>query len=315
MKKLLIVLLCLLLTVSAAACGGTGDESYASAESAASEASSLPEESSEPETASASMRYDALIARISEGNFYFELRGDLFGLEVTLAIAERNGVLSSREETLGEVSYTVVKEGKSYSFDLAEPVYFITEETETHPLLSVTVFVSEGTEELNGKTYDCVLRALKEDESQTLTYFFDGESLYAVRISMRMGESETNSLLTVTAFTEEIPDDMLFGIPENYTEYDPATEPDKPDFPSELPAFTAGTLIDASEENGAYSFTYAATTQADCDAYIELLKEAGFEQLDIGLEIEDIFTALKDGMVVAVYFMSGVTALSYAPFS
>ena len=50
-------------------------------------------------------------------------------------------------------------------------------------------------------------------------------------------------------------------------------------------------------------------------AYIELLKEAGFEQLDIGLEIEDIFTALKDGMVVAVYFMSGVTALSYAPFS
>lgn len=177
------------------------------------------------------------------------------------------------------------------------------------------MFVSEGTEELNGKTYDCVLRALKEDESQTLTYFFDGESLYAVRISMRMGESETNSLLTVTAFTEEIPDDMLFGIPENYTEYDPATEPDKPDFPSELPAFTAGTLIDASEENGAYSFTYAATTQADCDAYIELLKEAGFEQLDIGLEIEDIFTALKDGMVVAVYFMSGVTALSYAPFS
>lgn len=315
MKKIWICLLCLLLTVSAAACGGTGDESYASAESAASEASSLPEESSEPETASASMRYDALIARISEGNFYFELRGDLFGLEVTLAIAERNGVLSSREETLGEVSYTVVKEGKSYSFDLAEPVYFITEETETHPLLSETVFVSEGTEELNGKTYDCVLRALKEDESQTLTYFFDGESLYAVRISMRMGESETNSLLTVTAFTEEIPDDMLFGIPENYTEYDPATEPDKPDFPSELPAFTAGTLIDASEENGAYSFTYAATTQADCDAYIELLKEAGFEQLDIGLEIEDIFTALKDGMVVAVYFMSGVTALSYAPFS
>ena len=127
----------------------------------------------------------------------------------------------------------MVKEGKSYSFDLAEPVYFITEETETHPLLSETVFVSEGTEELNGKTYDCVLRALKEDESQTLTYFFDGESLYAVRISMRMGESETNSLLTVTAFTEEIPDDMLFGIPENYTEYDPATEPDKPDFPSE----------------------------------------------------------------------------------
>mgnify|MGYP000373287280 FL=1 len=93
MKKIWICLLCLLLTVSAAACGGTGDESYTSAESAASEASSLPEESSEPETASASMRYDALIARISEGNFYFELKGDLFGLEVTLAFAERKGVL------------------------------------------------------------------------------------------------------------------------------------------------------------------------------------------------------------------------------
>lgn len=48
MKKIWICLLCLLLTVSAAACGGTGGESYASAEPSISEAESLPEASGSP---------------------------------------------------------------------------------------------------------------------------------------------------------------------------------------------------------------------------------------------------------------------------
>ena len=49
MKKIWICLLCLLLTVSAAACGGTGGESYASAEPSISEAESLPEASGSPD--------------------------------------------------------------------------------------------------------------------------------------------------------------------------------------------------------------------------------------------------------------------------
>ena len=67
----------------------------------------------------------------------------------------------------------------------------------------------------------------------------------------------------------------------------------------------------AEEVGGEYTFAYADTTQADCDAYIAALTADGFT--DVGLE--DVFTATKDGMVIAVYFSEGVTAISYAPLT
>lgn len=141
-----------------------------------------------------------------------------------------------------------------------------------------------------------------------MTFFFDGDALYAIRYTMALGDTTIDSLLSVTALSDEIPDDMLFDVPEGYTEYsfsdDDTSVNENAEFPSELPEFTAGTLMMAEEVGGEYTFAYADTTQADCDAYIAALTADGFT--DVGLE--DVFTATKDGWDIAVYFSEGVTA-------
>ena len=322
MKKAIILLLCLLLALGAAACGNGGDESSTPAGQSAAASSEPAAESSEPSAESSepaeektpSERYDALMERLAEEDVYFALEGDLAGMAIKTAVARRGGVLCTKSEMLGAVSYVVVKDGKSYSFDLTEPVYMVSDEDESSQF-DDTVFVSEGTEELDGKTYDCVVRASAEDETQTMTFFFDGDTLYAIRYTMALGDTTVDSLLSVTALSDEIPDDMLFDVPEGYTEYsfsdDDTSVNENAEFPSELPEFTAGTLMMAEEVGGEYTFAYADTTQADCDAYIAALTADGFT--DVGLE--DVFTATKDGMVIAVYFSEGVTAISYAPLS
>lgn len=322
MRKAIILLLCLLLALGAAACGNGGDESSTPAGQSAAASSEPAAESSEPSAESSepaeektpSERYDALMARLAEEDVYFALEGDLAGMAIKTAVARRGGVLCTKSEMLGAVSYVVVKDGKSYSFDLTEPVYMVSDEDDSSQF-DDTVFVSEGTEELDGKTYDCVVRASAEDETQTMTFFFDGDTLYAIRYTMALGDTTVDSLLSVTALSDEIPDDMLFDIPEGYTEYsfsdDDTSVNENAEFPSELPEFTAGTLMMAEEVGGEYTFAYADTTQADCDAYIAALTADGFT--DVGLE--DVFTATKDGMVIAVYFSEGVTAISYAPLS
>lgn len=322
MKKAIILLLCLLLALGAAACGNGGDESSTPAGQSAAASSEPAAESSEPSAESSepaeektpSERYDALMERLAEEDVYFALEGDLAGMAIKTAVARRGGVLCTKSEMLGAVSYVVVKDGKSYSFDLTEPVYMVSDEDDSSQF-DDTVFVSEGTEELDGKTYDCVVRASAEDETQTMTFFFDGDTLYAIRYTMALGDTTVDSLLSVTALSDEIPDDMLFDVPEGYTEYsfsdDDTSVNENAEFPSELPEFTAGTLMMAEEVGGEYTFAYADTTQADCDAYIAALTADGFT--DVGLE--DVFTATKDGMVIAVYFSEGVTAISYAPLS
>ena len=316
MKKAFILLLCLLLALGAAACGNGGDESSAPAGQSAAESSEPAEDSSAPaEEKTPSERYDALMARLAEEDVYLALEGEFAGMEMKTATARRDGVLCTKSEMLGAVSYVVVKDGKSYSFDLTEPVYIVSDEEESTLPTDDTVFVSEGTEELDGKTYDCVVRAAAEDETQTMTFFFDGDALYAIRYTMALGDTTIDSLLSVTALSDEIPDDMLFDVPEGYTEYsfsdDDTSVNENAEFPSELPEFTAGTLMMAEEVGGEYTFAYADTTQADCDAYIAALTADGFT--DVGLE--DVFTATKDGMVIAVYFYEGVTAISYAPLT
>lgn len=315
MKKAIILLLCLLLALGAAACGNGGDESSTPAGQSTAASSEPAAESSEPaEEKTPSERYDALMERLAEENVYFALEGDLAGMAIKTATARRDGVISTKSEMLGAVSYVVVKDGKSYSFDLTEPVYMVSDEDDSSQF-DDTVFVSEGTEELDGKTYDCVVRASAEDETQRMTFFFDGDTLYAIRYTMALGDTTVDSLLSVTALSDEIPDDMLFDVPEDYTEYsfsdDETSVNENAEFPSELPEFTAGTLMMAEEADGEYTFAYADTTQADCDAYIAALTADGFT--DAGLE--DVFTATKDGMVIAVYFSEGVTAISYAPLS
>ena len=249
MKKAFILLLCLLLALGAAACGNGGDES------------SAPAEEKTP-----SERYDALMARLAEEDVYLALEGEFAGMEMKTATARRDGVLCTKSEMLGAVSYVVVKDGKSYSFDLTEPVYIVSDEEESTLPTDDTVFVSEGTEELDGKTYDCVVRAAAEDETQTMTFFFDGDALYAIRYTMALGDTTIDSLLSVTALSDEIPDDMLFDVPEGYTEYsfsdDDTSVNENAEFPSELPEFTAGTLMMAEEVGGEYTFAYADTTTA-----------------------------------------------------
>mgnify|MGYP002581036009 CR=1 FL=1 len=240
MKKIWICLLCLLLTVSAAACGGTGGESYASAEPSISEAESLPEASGSPdvseisgsesfaaseavsdshnsetvEARTPSERYDALMERVNAGNIYIEMAGNLFGVETEFAVAERDGVVTTRQTIEGETTYTMVRDGKSYVFDLLSPYYYVTEEETAADEMR---FLSEGSEELNGKVYDFVLCEMPEDETQKLTFLLEGEALYAIRITIQMGDSTMQALLTVTAFTEEIPDDIPFELPKGYT--------------------------------------------------------------------------------------------------
>lgn len=158
------------------------------------------------------------MARLAEEDVYLALEGEFAGMEMKTATARRDGVLCTKSEMLGAVSYVVVKDGKSYSFDLTEPVYIVSDEEESTLPTDDTVFVSEGTEELDGKTYDCVVRAAAEDETQTMTFFFDGDALYAIRYTMALGDTTIDSLLSVTALSDEIPDDMLFDVPEGYTE-------------------------------------------------------------------------------------------------
>ncbi|MFR5864930.1 MAG: hypothetical protein ACLUFV_07020 [Acutalibacteraceae bacterium] len=285
MKKAFILLLCLLLALGAAACGNGGDESSAPAGQSAAESSEPAEDSSAPaEEKTPSERYDALMARLAEEDVYLALEGEFAGMEMKTATARRDGVLCTKSEMLGAVSYVVVKDGKSYSFDLTEPVYIVSDEEESTLPTDDTVFVSEGTEELDGKTYDCVVRAAAEDETQTMTFFFDGDALYAIRYTMALGDTTVDSLFSVTALSDEIPDDMLFDIPEGYTEYsfsdDDTSVNENAKFPSELPEFTAGTLMMAEEVGGEYTFAYADTTQADCDAYIAALTADGFT--DVG---------------------------------
>ena len=255
MKKAFILLLCLLLALGAAACGNGGDESSAPAGQSAAESSEPAEDSSAPaEEKTPSERYDALMARLAEEDVYLALEGEFAGMEMKTATARRDGVLCTKSEMLGAVSYVVVKDGKSYSFDLTEPVYIVSDEEESTLPTDDTVFVSEGTEELDGKTYDCVVRAAAEDETQTMTFFFDGDALYAIRYTMALGDTTVDSLFSVTALSDEIPDDMLFDIPEGYTEYsfsdDDTSVNENAKFPSELPEFTAGTLMMAEELGG-----------------------------------------------------------------
>ena len=80
-------------------------------------------------------------------------------------------------------------------------------------------------------------------------------------------------------------------------------------FPNVLPAFTAGTLYLAGTEDDAAIFGYLQTTQADYDAYIRLLTEAGFVRQE-DEEEENMFTAVNDaGIVVIVYHLHGVTTV------
>ena len=278
MKKIWICLLCLLLTVSAAACGGPGGESYASAEPSISEAESLPEAYGSPdvsensgsesfaaseavsdshnsetvEARTPSERYDALMERVNAGNIYIEMAGNLFGVETEFAVAERDGVVTTRQTIEGETTYTMVRDGKSYVFDLLSPYYYVTEEETAADEMR---FLSEGSEELNGKVYDFVLCEMPEDETQKLTFLLEGEALYAIRITIQMGDSTMQALLTVTAFTEEIPDDIPFELPKGYMEY--TYEPyEEIEFPSALPPFDAGTLYSTSSGQNAFVYIF-----------------------------------------------------------
>ena len=330
MKKIWICLLCLLLTVSAAACGGTGGESYASAEPSISEAESLPEASGSPdvseisgsesfaaseavsdshnsetvEARTPSARYDALMERVNAGNIYIEMAGNLFGVETEFAVAEGDGVVTTRQTIEGETTYTMVRDGKSYVFDLLSPYYYVTEEETAADEMR---FLSEGSEELNGKVYDFVLCEMPEDETQKLTFLLEGEALYAIRITIQMGDSTMQALLTVTAFTEEIPDDIPFELPKGYMEY--TYEPyEEIEFPSALPPFDAGTLYSTSSAAGQNAFVYIFTEQTDCSAYIEALKAAGFRQID--WKEQGVFAATKDGIIVTVCYSAGATLIA-----
>lgn len=149
--------------------------------------------------------------RVNAGNIYIEMAGNLFGVETEFAVAERDGVVTTRQTIEGETTYTMVRDGKSYVFDLLSPYYYVTEEETAADEMR---FLSEGSEELNGKVYDFVLCEMPEDETQKLTFLLEGEALYAIRITIQMGDSTMQALLTVTAFTEEIPDDIPFELPE-----------------------------------------------------------------------------------------------------
>ena len=148
---------------------------------------------------------------------------------------------------------------------------------------------------------------MPEDETQKLTFLLEGEALYAIRITIQMGDSTMQALLTVTAFTEEIPDDIPFELPKGYMEY--TYEPyEEIEFPSALPPFDAGTLYSTSSAAGQNAFVYIFTEQADCSAYIEALKAAGFRQID--WKEQGVFAATKDGIIVTVCYSAGATLIA-----
>lgn len=342
MKRILVCLLCLLLAVSAAACGGASSgessggispppETSAGAESAdaadvsvvsevssesdASDDSDVSDELSAPDDVSAaaqkstpSERYDAMTARMMEGNLYFAIRGSVLDSEIEVAVAERGGVTSMRQTVGDESAYTVVKGDVAYVFDMLSPYYMRVSTAELGMSAGDnTRFVAEGREAIDGKTYDFVIRESLEDSSQHLTYFFDGDTLFAIRATVRMDSVTMNVLFRVTAFTDEIPEDMPFEVPQGYTEY--VEEPyEAPEFPSELPEFTVGTLYSVSTSAAQCGFVYIFTERTDCDAYIEALKADGFRPVE--WKESGVFAASRDGILVTVSYAAGATVIA-----
>ena len=342
MKRILVCLLCLLLAVSAAACGGASSgessggispppETSAGAESAdaadvsvvsevssesdASDDSDVSDELSARDDVSAaaqkstpSERYDAMTARMMEGNLYFAIRGSVLDSEIEVAVAERGGVTSMRQTVGDESAYTVVKGDVAYVFDMLSPYYMRVSTAELGMSAGDnTRFVAEGREAIDGKTYDFVIRESLEDSSQHLTYFFDGDTLFAIRATVRMDSVTMNVLFRVTAFTDEIPEDMPFEVPQGYTEY--VEEPyEAPEFPSELPEFTVGTLYSVSTSAAQCGFVYIFTERTDCDAYIEALKADGFRP--VAWKESGVFAASRDGILVTVSYAAGATVIA-----
>lgn len=335
MKRILVCLLCLLLAVSAAACGGASsgessggispppaasdkaesagaadvsDASDASKESDVSDELSAPDVSAAAQKSTPSERYDAMAARITEGDLYFAICGSVLDVEIEVAVAERGGITSMRQTVGDESAYTVVKGDVAYVFDMLSPYYMRVSTAELGMSAGDnTRFVAEGREAIDGKTYDFVIRESLEDSSQHLTYFFDGDTLFAIRATVRMDSVTMNVLFRVTAFTDEIPEDMPFEVPQGYTEY--VEEPyEAPEFPSELPEFTVGTLYSVSTSAAQCGFVYIFTERTDCDAYIEALKADGFRP--VAWKESGVFAASRDGILVTVSYAAGATVIA-----
>lgn len=337
MKRILVCLLCLLLAVSAAACGGASsgessggispppaasaeaesagaadvsDASDASKESDVSDELSAPDVSAAAQKSTPSERYDAMAARMMEGDLYFAICGSVLDVEIEVAVAERGGITSMRQTVGDESTYTVVKGDVAYVFDMLSPYYIRVSTAELELELTAddnTRFVAEGREAIDGKTYDFVIRESLEDSSQHLTYFFDGDTLFAIRATVRMDSVTMNVLFRVTAFTDEIPEDMPFEVPQGYTEY--VEEPyEAPEFPSELPEFTVGTLYSVSTSAAQCGFVYIFTERTDCDAYIEALKADGFRPVE--WKESGVFAASRDGILVTVSYAAGATVIA-----
>lgn len=337
MKRILVCLLCLLLAVSAAACGGASsgessggispppaasaeaesagaadvsDASDASKESDVSDELSAPDVSAAAQKSTPSERYDAMAARMMEGDLYFAICGSVLDVEIEVAVAERGGITSMRQTVGDESTYTVVKGDVAYVFDMLSPYYIRVSTAELELELTAddnTRFVAEGREAIDGKTYDFVIRESLEDSSQHLTYFFDGDTLFAIRATVRMDSVTMNVLFRVTAFTDEIPEDMPFEVPQGYTEY--VEEPyEAPEFPSELPEFTVGTLYSVSTSAAQCGFVYIFTERTDCDPYIEALKADGFRPVE--WKESGVFAASRDGILVTVSYAAGATVIA-----
>ena len=335
MKRILVCLLCLLLAVSAAACGGASsgessggispppaaaaeaesagaadvsDASDASKESDVSDELSAPDVSAAAQKSTPSERYDAMAARMMEGDLYFAICGSVLDVEIEVAVAERGGITSMRQTVGDESTYTVVKGDVAYVFDMLSPYYMRVSTAELGMSAGDnTRFVAEGREAIDGKTYDFVIRESLEDSSQHLTYFFDGDTLFAIRATVRMDSVTMNVLFRVTAFTDEIPEDMPFEVPQGYTEY--VEEPyEAPEFPSELPEFTVGTLYSVSTSAAQCGFVYIFTERTDCDAYIEALKADGFRP--VAWKESGVFAASRDGILVTVSYAAGATVIA-----
>lgn len=335
MKRILVFLLCLLLAVSATACGGASfgessggispppaasagaesagaadvsDASDTSKESDVSDELSAPDVSAAAQKSTPSERYDAMAARMTEGDLYFAICGSVLDVEIEVAVAERGGVTSMRQTVGDESAYTVVKGDVAYVFDMLSPYYMRVSTAELGMSAGDnTRFVAEGREAIDGKTYDFVIRESLEDSSQHLTYFFDGDTLFAIRATVRMDSVTMNVLFRVTAFTDEIPEDMPFEVPQGYTEY--VEEPyEAPEFPSELPEFTVGTLYSVSTSAAQCGFVYIFTERTDCDAYIEALKADGFRP--VAWKESGVFAASRDGILVTVSYAAGATVIA-----
>lgn len=335
MKRILVCLLCLLLAVSAAACGGASfgessggispppaasagaesagaadvsDASDTSKESDVSDELSAPDVSAAAQKSTPSERYDAMAARMTEGDLYFAICGSVLDVEIEVAVAERGGITSMRQTVGDESAYTVVKGDVAYVFDMLSPYYMRVSTAELGMSAGDnTRFVAEGREAIDGKTYDFVIRESLEDSSQHLTYFFDGDTLFAIRATLQMDSVTMNVLFRVTAFTDEIPEDMPFEVPQGYTEY--VEEPyEAPEFPSELPEFTVGTLYSVSTSAAQCGFVYIFTERTDCDAYIEALKADGFRPVE--WKESGVFAASRDGILVTVSYAAGATVIA-----